>query len=144
SGLTASASTSLAWPYSVRSRFPVARSQIFMTLSFPPEASHLLSGLNTTAFTDLMCPVCRINSGLSRGSTGVTVPEDGVGAGRCRSPRFSCSFVCAIPLTRVQTRESKIISDDICLGGAGDKVEADLFKVDLLANGRLRSIDSSR
>ncbi len=52
-----------------------------MTLSLPPEASQRLSGLKATAFADLVCPVCRINSGLSPGLAGATDAGVGVGAG---------------------------------------------------------------
>src|SRR5678810_1063828 len=92
--------------------FPVARSQILMTLSLPPEASQRLSGLKATALMDLVCPVCRINSGRLPVLPDVVGVGDGVGADGTLIPRFSCSFVWA--KTGVDEKEITSISADNC------------------------------
>ncbi len=84
-----------------------------MTLSLPPEASQRLSGLKATAFTDLVWPVCRINSGLSPVAAGGTDVGVCVGPEGIPSPLLSVCFDCAMPLTGEQITDSKSITDDI-------------------------------
>ena len=114
-----------------------------MTLSLPPEANQRLSGLKTTAFTDLVWPVCRINSGLSPVAAGGTDEGVCVGPEGIPSPLFSCSFVCEIPLTGAQIMDSKSITDDIFRLRRGDIDESKttcLFVDEWLADGRVRTI----
>src|ERR1700682_5023348 len=102
-----------------------------MTLSLPPEASQRLSELKATAFADLMCPVCRINSGLSLGVAGVADAGVCVRPEGIPSPRFSCSFDCAMPRTGAQITDSKSIAADICRRRRSDK--CDPFEATCLA-----------
>src|SRR6478672_8819625 len=98
----------LECPYKVRKTLPVLRSQIFMTLSLPPEASQRLSGLKATALTDCVCPVWRINSGLSL-RIGRVFVEVCLGPDGIATPRLSGSFVCERLRMGAQNTDSKTI-----------------------------------
>src|SRR5687767_2477693 len=91
--------------------FPVARSQSFMTLSLPPDASQRLYGSKATAMADFVCPVCRIKTGLSPGATGGKDEGVCLGAEVTPIPRFS-SFDCAMLEIGAHNRESKSINDE--------------------------------
>lgn len=93
-----------------------------MTLSFPPEASQRLSGLKATALTDCVCPVWRINSGLSL-RMGRAFAEVCAGPDGTPTPRLSGSLVCARPWMGAQTADSKTNKADICRCSGRDKNE---------------------
>src|SRR4030095_8922651 len=93
-----------------------------MTLSLPPEASQRLSGLNATALTDCVCPVWRINSGLSL-RRGRVLAEVCAGPDETPTPRLSGSFVCARPWVGAQITDSKTATADICRRSGRDKNE---------------------
>src|SRR6185369_10471918 len=112
----------LECPYKVRKTLPVVRSQIFMMLSLPPEASQRLSGLKATALTDCVCPVWRINSGLSLRMVRVFA-EVCAGPDGTTTPRLSGSFVCARPWMGAQITDNKTIAADICRCSGRDKNE---------------------
>ena len=94
--------------------FPVAKAQILTTLSFQPEASERLSGLKATALMDLVCPVCRINSGLVPALPDVVGVGEGMGADGTPIPRFFCSLVWAMAKIGVPVSEIRITRADIC------------------------------